>query len=191
MLAVGITISAPALAGARAPEPPHFRDRRDKGSLCDRPSSGTLLETGKVRVYALPAEPTAHPEHRNPAIAGRPVFGCLESTGRSRLLDLPELGGEKHAYWVEVDSHTLAVNGALVAYTYTQYYLDTHETWIRVRNLNTGAVIRSCLVGYGMAPSRSQRVTDIVLSSNGEVGWKAEGEGPGDESRTPGCNPTA
>ena len=159
---------------------------------CDRPFSTTLLETAKVRLYAMPKESTAHPEHHNPAIAGRPVFGCLESSGRSRLLDLPELGGEKNANWVEVDSRTVAANGPLVAYAYTQYYLDTHETWVRVRNLNTGAVIRDCLVGGSIAPRRGPHVTDIVLGSNGEVGWNAEGEETGtSDSHLPGCNPLA
>lgn len=119
------------------------------------------------------------------------MFGCLESTGRSRLLDLPELGGEQHAYWVEVDARAVAANGPLVAYAYTQYYLDAHETWIRARNLNTGAIIRGCLVGYGMAPSRGPRVTDIVLRSDGEVGWDAEDEAAGDENQMPGCDPSA
>ena len=161
-------------------------------SRCDRPLSTTLLETGRVRLYAMPKERTAHPEHRDPAIAGRPVFGCLKSTGSSRLLDLPALGTERHAYWVEVDSRTVATSGPLVAYSYTQYYLDTHETWIRVRNLNTNVVIRSCFVGSGMAPPRRPHVTDVVLSSNGEVGWSAEGEEPdSSENQAPGCNPTA
>jgi hypothetical protein len=117
------------------------------------------------------------------------VFGCVESTGRTRLLDLPEVGGGKSAYWVEVGLRALAANGPLVAYSYTQFYLDTHETWVRVRNLNTGEVIRSCYVGGGMAPHRGTRVTEIVLSSNGEVGWSAEVEQPGlSENTVPGCN---
>ncbi len=93
---------------------------------------------------------------------------------------------------MEVDSGTVAASGPLVAYSDTQYYLDTHETWIRVRNLNTNVVIRSCFVGGGMAPHRRPRVADIVLSPNGEVGWSAEGEEPDSgESHAPGCDPTA
>lgn len=186
----GATIAAPAKAAA-TPERSPLRGRPDAGSLCSRPGSSTFLETSQVRVYALAAESSAQSEHRNPAIGGRPVFGCLRSTGQARLLDLPELGGDKHAYWVGVDPRTVAANGPLVAYAYTQYYLDTHETWIRVRNLRTGAVIRNCLVGYGMAPHPGVRVTDIILASDGEVGWSAEGEAPGEENPTPGCNPTA
>lgn len=193
VLAAAVTISAPVGATAHEPGPPGYLEgARADPSPCDRNSSSTLFETGKVRVYAMPKESKAHPAHRNPAIAGRPLFGCLRSTGRSRLLDLPEVGGEKHAYWVEVDSRAFAANGPLVASSYTQYYLDTHETWVRVRNLRSDAVIRTCFVGGGMAPHRRPRVTDIILSSNGEVAWNAEGEGPeSSEDHVPGCNPTA
>jgi hypothetical protein len=202
-LAVGIAVLAPTAAAAdNGPEPPGRHasslaglassDLHAPRSPCDRPSSSKLLETGKVRVYALPEEPTGHPAHRNPTIAGRPVFGCLKATGRTLLLDLPEAGEEKRALWVEVDSQVLAANGPLVGYAYTEYYLDTHVTWVRVRDLRTGAVIRSCFVGGGMAPHRLPRVTDIVLSSSGAVGWDAEGEEPGaSENHLPGCNPTA
>jgi hypothetical protein len=154
----------------------HVLWRRDRGFPCDRPSSSTLLETGKVRVYAMPKESASHPEQREPAIAGRPVFGCLKTTGKSRLLDLPETGGEKHAYWVEVDPQVLAVSAPLVAYAYTQYYLDTHETWIRVRNLRTGTVLRSCDAGGDLAPGRLPHVARIVLGSDGTVAWSAEGD---------------
>lgn len=162
------------------------------GSRCDRPYSSTLLETGKVRIYAMPAEPEGEVEHRNPAFSGRPVFACLQATGRSRLLDLPEVGGEKHAYWVKVDERVFAVNAPLVAYAYSQYYLDTHQTWVRVRNLFTGKVIRTCLVGGAIAPRRGPQVTDIVLSPTGEVGWNAQGDSqPSSEEHEPECNPTA
>jgi|GEM_PF-5097915 len=161
-------------------------------SPCDRRYSSTLLETGKVRIYAMPAEPEGEAEHRNPAFSGRPVFACLKATGRSRLLDLPEVGGEKHAYWVKVDERVFAVNAPLVAYAYSQYYLDTHQTWVRVRNLFTGRVIRTCLVGGAIAPRRGPQVTDIVLSPTGEVGWNAQGDSqPSSEEHEPECNPTA
>lgn len=161
-------------------------------ALCERPHTSTLLETGKVRIYATPAEPEGHAEHRNPAISGRLVFACLKASGKSRLLDLPEVGGEKHAYWVQVDERVFAVRAPLVAYVYSQYYLDTHQTWVRVRNLYTGRVLRSCLVGGAIAPKPGPRVTDIVLSPNGEVGWNAQGESqPTVEEQPPGCDPTA
>ncbi len=180
-----ITVPTAALA-AEAASPP------TAGSRCDRPHSSTLLETGKVRIYAMPEEPEGHAEHRNPAIFGRPVFACLEATGKSRLLDLPEVGGEKHAYWVKVDERVFAVNVPLVAYAYSQYYLDTHQAWIRVRNLLTGKVIRTCLVGGAIAPGPGPHVTDIVLGSTGEVGWNAQGDSqPSSEEHEPGCNPTA
>jgi hypothetical protein len=179
-------ITIPTAALARQPASPPT-----VGSRCDRRHSSTLLETGKVRIYAMPEEPEGHAEHRNPAISGRPVFACLEGTGRSRLLDLPEVGGEKHAYWVKVDERVFAVNAPLVAYSYSQYYLDTHQTWIRVRSLLTGKVIRTCLVGGAVAPRPGPRVTDIVLGSTGEVGWNAQGEWqPSSEEDEPGCNPT-
>ncbi len=162
------------------------------GSRCDRPYSSTLLETANVRIYAMPEEAEGHAEHRNPAISGRPVFACLEAIGRSRLLDLPEVGGERHAYWVKVDERVFAVNAPLVAYSYSQYYLDTHQTWIRARNLSTGRVIRTCLVGGAIAPKAGPQVTDIVLGSTGEVGWNAHGASqPSSEEHEPGCNPTA
>lgn len=179
-LVIGI-VGAAGEAGATGTSP--------SGSRCDRPLSTTLLQTAKVRVFAMPAESTTDPRHREPAIAGRPVFGCLESTGRSRLLDL---GGAMNAFSVMVDPATVAANGPLVAYSYSRYYLDTHETLIRVRNLSTGGVIRDCVVGGAIAPRRGPRVTAIVLSSDGEVGWDAEGEDQGrSESQPPGCNPRA
>lgn len=166
--------------------------RPTKDSRCDRSYSSTLLETGKVRIYAMPAEANEDAEHRDPAISGRPVFACLDATGKSRLLDLPEVGGEIHAYWVKVDELVFAVNAPLVAYAYSQYYLDTHQTWIRVRDLLTGRVIRTCLVGGAIAPKPGPQVTDIVLSQSGEVGWNAQGEWqPSSEEHVPGCNPTA
>jgi hypothetical protein len=159
-------------------------------SRCDGRSGSTLLETGKVRIYALPEEPTARPAHRQPVIGGRPIFGCLEQTGRSLMLDLPEVGNGTRAFMVEVGSQALATKGPLVAYSYTEYYLDTHETWVRVRNLRTGAVIRTCRVGGGRAPNPQPRVTSIVLNSNGEVGWHAKGEDPRlSEEPAPGCFP--
>ncbi len=162
------------------------------GPSCDRPYSSTLLETAKVRIYTMPEEAEEHAEHRNPAISGRPVFACLEATGRSRLLDLPEVGGEKHASWVKVDERVFAANAPLVAYAYSQYYLDTHQTWVRVRNLLTGRVIRTCLVGGAIAPRPGPKVTDIVLSPTGEVGWNAQGASqPSSEEHEPGCNPKA
>jgi hypothetical protein len=166
-------------------------DRVAPRSRCDRPFTSTLLETGKVRIYATAKESEDHPEHRDPAIAGRPVFACLEATGKSRLLDLPEVGGEKRAYWVEVDDGVFAVSAPLVAYAYSQYYLDTHQTWVRVRNLRTGRVVRSCLVGGAIAPHPGPRVTDIVLSPDGEVGWNAQGERQiTSEEFVSGCDPT-
>lgn len=150
------------------------------------------METGRVRIYAMPEESEEHARHREPSISGRPVFACLEATGRSRLLDLPEVDGEKPAYWVAVDERVFGTNAPLVAYVYSQYYLDTHETWIRVRNLLSGRVIRTCLVGGAIAPKRGPRVTDIVLSSSGEVGWNAQGDSQsGSEDHVPGCNPAA
>lgn len=153
-------------------------DRQGTEARCDSRPSSTLLETGKVRIYALPPEPTDHPEHREPAIAGRSVYGCLKSSGSTRFLDLPEVDDERPTLWVEVASQVLAANGPLVAYPYTQYYFDTHETWVRVRNLRTGEVIRDCFIGGALAPHRLPRVTDIVLHSNGEVDWSATSEGP-------------
>lgn len=176
-----IFIPTAAKAGeARAPE-----------SRCERPSSDTLIETGKIRVYAIPEESEEQAEQRNPTIAGRPVFACLKATGRSRLLDRPEVGGEKSADRVKVDGQVFATNSPLVAYVYSQYYLDTHETWVRVRNIQTGRVIRTCLVGGAIAP-RPGHVADIVLNRSGEVGWDAQGERqPESEEHVPGCNPTA
>jgi hypothetical protein len=184
VMLTALIVIAWRIGGAEAiGAPPITRPR------CNRPSSTTLLETAKVRLYAMPRESTAHPEHRDPEITGRPVFGCLRATGRSHLLDLPEIGGERRAYWVEVGPKTVAANGPLIAYAYTQYYFDTHETWIRVRNLNTGAITRSCWVGGGLAPGRRPHVTDIVLHSNGEVGWHTEGEEAGaSEPRPSGCD---
>jgi len=93
------------------------------------------------------------------------------------------------AFWVKVDPKTVAANGPLVAYAYTQFYLDTHDTWVRVRNLRTGAVTRSCVVGGGRAPHSTPHVTDIALSPNGEVRWSVEGDSPETgESPQPGCN---
>jgi hypothetical protein len=182
-----------ATANAHEARAPGLADSL-KGRItpCDRPESSTLLETGKVRIYAMPAEDEEGAGHRDPAISGRPVFACLEATGKSRLLDLPEVAGEVHAYWVKVDERVFAVNAPLVAYAYSQFYLDTHRTWIRVRNLRTGKVIRTCLVGGAIAPKPGPKVTDIVLSSNGEVGWNAQGgPQPSTEEQPPGCNPTA
>jgi len=166
--------------------------RSATSSRCLRPFSSTLVETGKVRIYAMPKESEEDALHREPSISGRPVFACLKATGRSRLLDLPEVDGEKPAYWVAVDERVFGTNAPLVAYAYSQYYLDTHETWIRVRNLLTGRVIRTCLVGGAIAPRPGPRVTDIVLSANGEVGWNAQGDWQsGSEEHVPGCNPAA
>jgi hypothetical protein len=138
------------------------------------------LETGKVRVYAMPKDSTSHPEHIRPAFFARPVFGCLKATGRSRLLDLPEADAKKRPIWVEVHPDPLAVSAPLVAYAFTQYYLDAHETWIRVRNLGTGAVVRSCAAGGGIAPGSLPHIAKIVVDSRGKVGWSAEGyEGRG------------
>jgi hypothetical protein len=177
-----VTAGVAGVAGARS----------TKDSRCDRSYSSTLLETGNVRIYAMAAEAGEDSKHTDPAISGRPVFACLEATDRSRLLDLPEVGGEKHAYWVKVDERVFAVNAPLVAYAYSQYYLDTHQTWIRVRDLRTGRVIRTCLVGGAIAPRPGPRVTDIVLGPSGEVGWNAQGESqPSSEEHVPGCNPTA
>ena len=140
----------------------------------------------------MPKESEEDAQHREPSISGRPVFACLKARGRSRLLDLPEVEGEKPAYWVTVDERVFATNAPLVAYAYSQYYLDTHETWIRVRNLLTGRVIRTCPVGGAIAPKPGPRVTDIVLSANGEVGWNAQGAPQaGIEEHLPGCNPEA
>jgi hypothetical protein len=142
---------------------------------CSRPFSSTLLETGKVRVYAMPKESTSPPEHVNPPFFARLVFGCLKTTGRSRLLDLPEADAKEGPLWVEVHPGPFAASGPLVAYVFSQYYTDTHETWIRVRDLRTGAVVRSCLAGGGLAPGRMPHIAEIVLDSRGEVAWSAEG----------------
>lgn len=156
-------------------------------SRCARPQSTTLLETGKVRLYAMPEDSTA--SGRDPSIAGRPVFGCLTGSGRSVALDRPEVQAGLHAYWVEVDPRALAANGPLIAYSFTEYYLDTHLTWVRVRNLRTGSFVRTCAAGGGMAPHRGTRVTDIVLHSDGEVAWNVEGEGSVSlEDQEPGCD---
>lgn len=144
------------------------------GPPCVRPFSSTLVETSKVRVYAMPAEPPEHPEHIHPAFFGRPVFACLKKADNRLLLNLPEADAEKRPLWVEVHQ-AIAVSGPLVAYAYTQYYLDTHETWIRVRSLRTGTVIRSCPAGGDIAPGSLPHIAKIVLNSRGWVGWSSEG----------------
>jgi hypothetical protein len=148
-------------------------DNAVRSSSCDRPSSSTLLETGKVRIYALAEKSVDLQGPRAPGIGGRPVFGCAKATGRARLLDLPEVGN-KRAYWTEVDPHVFAASGQLVAYAYTQYYLDTHETWVRVRNLRSGRILRSCAAGGDIAPGRLPRVMRILLDARGAVAWSAE-----------------
>jgi hypothetical protein len=156
--------------------------------MCGRTSSSTLLETGKVRVFVMPEGSVQLKGPDHPGI-GRLVFACLKATGRSLLLNLP---AEGRPFWTRVDGGTIAVNGPLVAYVFGQYYTDFHETWIRVRNLNTGAIIRSCPIGGALAPSALPRVTDIGLASSGDVGWSAEGEGPElSEHPIAGCNPGA
>jgi hypothetical protein len=177
--ALAILIALPTAAEAQAPS---ARDTR-----CDRPSSSTLVETGKVRVFAMPPESLQSAGNGLTAIGGRPVFGCLKATGRAVLLNFPVEG---HPFWASVDDDPIAVDGPLVAYVFGQYYTDFHKTWIRVRNLNTGAFIRNCPIGGAMAPSTLPHVTDIVLGSDGDVEWKAQGEGPElSEHPIPGCNP--
>lgn len=157
-------------AGAVAAGPSSTGGRR-----CDRPFTSTLLETGGVRIYATPKESMSQPEHREPAIAGRPVFACLKTSGETRLLDLPEESGAQHALWVEVDPEALAVRAPFVAYAFTEYYLDSHETWIRVRNLHTGADPRSCDAGGDIAPGRRPDIAKIVLGSNLAMAWTSTG----------------
>jgi hypothetical protein len=204
VVAVMIAALAPATAGAYEPQPPGYlegaltnppglppapaqpgtssptRARLELGPAsdhrkehgCGRPTSSTLLETSKVRVYAMPEDSVKLPGGRDQTISGRPVFGFLRTTGKSRLLDLP---AEKYAFWVSVDPAAIAVSAPLVAYPFTQYYTDTHETWVRVRNLRTGAVVRSCPAGGGMAPHVGSHPIKIVLNSRGAVAFSVEG----------------
>jgi hypothetical protein len=147
-----------------------------EASRCERPSTRTLVETGKVRVYARKEHSVELPDPDRHAIGGRPVFACLKSIGVPRLLDLPEAGGEKRALWVSVAPDVLAVSAPLVAYAFTQYYIDTHETWIRVRDLGTGAVLRSCPAGGDIAPGALPVISRIVVDSQGALAWSAEGQ---------------
>lgn len=134
---------------------------------CEPPHGSTLLETRKVRVFAMPAE-----SEGEGSIAGRPVFGCLKRIGRQRLLNAP---GEQSGYWFGVDEHALAVHAPLVAYAFTAYYTDSHKTSVRVRNLNTNATVRGCPAGSGLAPRRLPRVAQIVLNGRGAIAWSVEG----------------
>jgi hypothetical protein len=170
LAAVVVAVGVVAVAGAGV------SDATPARSSCDRPAGSTLVETSKVRVYALP-EGSVKPANSHAAsIAGRPVFGCLVATGRSLPLNFP---ATRSAYWVGVDTDPIAVSSSLVAYAFTQYYLDTHETWIRVRNLRTGRILRSCPAGGGMAPHTFPHIIKLVISSSGAVAWSAEGKPSG------------
>lgn len=106
-----------------------------------------------------------------PAIAGRPVFACLKRTGKSRLLDA---SGEMSAHSVGVDEHVLAIHSPRVAFVLTAYYLDAHETFVRVRDLRgNGGGVRSCSAGVGLAPRHIPRITKVVLNGKGSVAWSA------------------
>jgi hypothetical protein len=142
---------------------------------CDRPFTSTLLATRKVRIYAMPKESLSPYEEREATVAGRPLFACLKATGDTSLLDLPEEGGGQHAYWVEVDPVSFAVRAPYVAYAFTEYYFDSHATWIRVRNLRTDAQPRSCEAGGGLAPGRLPQIGKIVLGSDLALAWTAKG----------------
>lgn len=139
-------------------------------SYCEPPHSTTLLETRKVRIYAMPKDSVPLPDGHS--VAGRPVFGCLKNIGEARLLNAP---GEQEGYWFGVDEHALAIHAPLVAYAFTAYYLDSHATFVRVRNLNGNSTVRGCPAGRGLAPRRQPRVGGIVLNARASVAWSVEG----------------
>ncbi len=154
---------------------------------CGRSFSTTLVETGKVRIYAM-AEGSV--KHVRPTIAGRPVFGCIKATGESRLLDLPEVPNEQRAMWVAVGDGVFGVSGQLVAYAYTRYYFDSHGTWSQVRSMRTGTIFRSCWVGVALAPKTEPQIEHISVSPSSKVWWSAEGGARGlEEEPAPGCHP--
>lgn len=139
-------------------------------SYCKQPHSTTLLETSKTRIYAVPRESVALPSGHS--VAGRPVFGCLKRIGQARLLNAP---GDQEGLWFGVDEHALAIHAPLVAYAFTAYYFDTHATFVRVRNLNSGSTVRGCPAGGGLAPGHIPHVVKIVLNGTGAVAWSVQG----------------
>jgi hypothetical protein len=146
-----------------------------KRVYCEHPHSSTLLETRKVRIFAMPAGSVAM--QGRPSIAGRPVFGCLRRTGQTRLLNAP---GKQYGFWFGVDEHALAIHAPLAAYAFTAYYTDTHRVFVRVRNLKTNTTVRGCPAGGGSSnrvafPSVPTGIAKIVLNGRGAVAWSAEG----------------
>jgi len=162
------------MVGSAAAKPQSNLSGSQAGSACARPHTRTLLETTKVRVYALAAGSSSRTGHRETAISGPPVFGCLKVTGTSRLLDFPEADTKQIPYWVGVDRKAFAVSAPLLAYAYSQYGTDAHETWVRVRNLRTGEVVRTCAAGGDLAPGTLPRFGRIVLDSRAAVAWSAQ-----------------
>ncbi|MDX6590229.1 MAG: hypothetical protein QOI84_1503 [Solirubrobacterales bacterium] len=126
-----------------------------------------------VRIFAMPKESVELPRDTSHAIFGRPIFACLKATGKSWLLNVP--ASKANAIWLGVDEDALAIHLPRVAYVFTDYYFDSHSTWIRVRDLRSGAITRSCPAGGALAPSRLPLISDLVLNGKGSVAWSVTG----------------
>jgi hypothetical protein len=126
-----------------------------------------------VRIFALAKESVEPPRDKSSAIAGRPIFACLKATGKPWPLNIT--ASKTGTIWVGVDEDALAIHFPRVAYAFTDYYFDTHRTWIRVKDLRSGVITRSCPAGGALAPNRLPRISDVVLNGKGSVAWSAVG----------------
>jgi hypothetical protein len=95
--------------------------------------------------------------------SARRVYGCSTSANKPRNLGRP--GGEG------VDTSVVAVSGARVAYVITSCSDTGCQQSVLVRNLKTNTAVSAALAAPGDV---DQKVTDVVLSKAGTVGWISE-----------------
>ncbi len=124
---------------------------------CLPPHARTIAKDRDVRVYSLAG--------KTPTRGG--TYACLLRRGTTVALAKP---GRYHPF--AVDHITLA--GAIIAYTYSTYGVDTGSTGIATVDVasghtlltvpGAGGFVDACFIGF-------REVTDLVVTYRGSVAW--------------------
>jgi hypothetical protein len=130
-------------------------------STCDPPGFETLIASPLVRVYA-----------ERGAYATRPVYGCVEATGRTRRLG-PVVPSRAHQVQIPIVEEPYALNAHwFAAYEVEGYDIDLIRYVYFSKDI-AGHGARRCIASFGSANGDEGGPTPhrLFLAADGNFAW--------------------
>lgn len=141
-------------------------------SKCRPVGSKTIAIEARARVYSLPLR--GKRAEQNPEDVR--VLGCLFNTGHALPLGTTRgnLGDFKPSAGA-VNPKVAAATAPFAAYSTESFGIDFNQTWVIVRNLNTGEVLQTANASPKIGVEPESFVTDMVVTNSGKVAWISQG----------------